>query len=428
MVNLDLNSGFVDILRSPFFNVNPEVDNFVKEYLERIIFTLFEAIEEQLSIVVNQAQGIVQNYLSMLSKPSSFLDCGDAINQTAIVNTAIGIDCSYLKSELSGNVVLLYASMHNDVPVIINLSGRFALERGIDGRLGKEFMQRIKKDGFIDVKDRTGGNVVLLYASMHNDVPVIINLSGRFALERGIDGRLGKEFMQRIKKDGFIDVKDRTGKVEFRVTEESLMDRLTTDMRAACHAIDKECRVLTIHGSADEIVPSEDAFEFDKLIPNHKLHIIEGRRSYCRTSDLSYFRAHCCCLILQFGKLFGFMCNFPVVLENTTEVQLAVPNTNLVVSLEFKVNEKEGCEEGGFIPTENRKENQMQILERGSSLASDLDGSMSKKSEEEESISKTLEEESFTKVNKKKGKKAKESFSSTPCSTRAQTSTKGSHG
>ncbi|KAI0494089.1 hypothetical protein KFK09_024220 [Dendrobium nobile] len=36
------------------------------------------------------------------------------------------------------------------------------------------------------------------------------------------------------------------GKVEFRVTEESLMDRLTTDMRAACHAIDKECRLFFI--------------------------------------------------------------------------------------------------------------------------------------------------------------------------------------
>ncbi|XP_028556966.1 uncharacterized protein LOC110110260 isoform X1 [Dendrobium catenatum] len=142
-----------------------------------------------------------------------------------------------------------------------------------------------------------GGNVVLLYASMHNDVPVIINLSGRFALERGIDGRLGKEFMQRIKKDGFIDVKDRTGKVEFRVTEESLMDRLTTDMRAACHAIDKECRVLTIHGSADEIVPSEDAFEFDKLIPNHKLHIIEGA-DHCYTAHQEQLAS----LVLDFIK------------------------------------------------------------------------------------------------------------------------------
>ncbi|KAK8931174.1 hypothetical protein KSP39_PZI016186 [Platanthera zijinensis] len=154
-----------------------------------------------------------------------------------------------------------------------------------------------------------GGNVVLLYASTHNGVPLVINLSGRFALKRGIDGRLGKDFVERIKKDGFIDVKDRTGKVEYRVTEESLMDRLNTDMHAACRAIGKDCsggrrakheaavalakkrrgrlpssnlRVLTIHGSVDEIVPSEDAFEFDKLIPNHKLHIIEGA-NHCYT-------------------------------------------------------------------------------------------------------------------------------------------------
>ncbi|XP_077212641.1 uncharacterized protein LOC143858496 isoform X2 [Tasmannia lanceolata] len=66
------------------------------------------------------------------------------------------------------------------------------------------------------------------------------------------------------------------GKVEYRVTEESLMDRLTTDIHAACHSIDKDCRVLTVHGSVDEIVPVEDASEFAKRIANHKLHIIEG--------------------------------------------------------------------------------------------------------------------------------------------------------
>lgn len=36
------------------------------------------------------------------------------------------------------------------------------------------------------------------------------------------------------------------------------------------------CRVMTIHGSEDEIVPLEDATDFAKLIPNHTLQIIEG--------------------------------------------------------------------------------------------------------------------------------------------------------
>lgn len=34
--------------------------------------------------------------------------------------------------------------------------------------------------------------------------------------------------------------------------------------------------MLTVHGSADKVIPLEDAHEFAKIIPNHKLHIIEG--------------------------------------------------------------------------------------------------------------------------------------------------------
>lgn len=41
-----------------------------------------------------------------------------------------------------------------------------------------------------------GGNVVLLYASKYHDIPMVINISGRFDLLRGIEERLGKDFMQ----------------------------------------------------------------------------------------------------------------------------------------------------------------------------------------------------------------------------------------
>lgn len=121
-----------------------------------------------------------------------------------------------------------------------------------------------------------GGNVVLLYSSKYNDLPTVINISGRFHLEKGMEGRLGKDFLQRIKQNGFIDVKNRKGQFEYLVTQESLMDRLTTDTRAACLSIDQNCRVLTIHGSRDKIVPAKDALEFARFIRNHKLHIIEG--------------------------------------------------------------------------------------------------------------------------------------------------------
>lgn len=121
-----------------------------------------------------------------------------------------------------------------------------------------------------------GGNVVLLYASKYNDVHAVVNISGRFNLEKGMEGRLGQDFLLRLKQHGYIDVFNRKGKFEYRVTEESLKDRLTTDIHAVCLLIQQECRVLTVHGSMDKFVPAEDALEFAKFIPNHKLHIIEG--------------------------------------------------------------------------------------------------------------------------------------------------------
>ncbi|XP_059431412.1 uncharacterized protein LOC132164912 [Corylus avellana] len=87
-----------------------------------------------------------------------------------------------------------------------------------------------------------GGNVVLLYASKYHDIDTVVNVSGRYDLTKGIEERFGKDFMQRIKEDGFFDIKDKKGGVNYRVTEESLMDRLCTNMHEACLQIPKECR------------------------------------------------------------------------------------------------------------------------------------------------------------------------------------------
>ncbi|XP_047946800.1 uncharacterized protein LOC125193103 isoform X3 [Salvia hispanica] len=85
-----------------------------------------------------------------------------------------------------------------------------------------------------------------------------------------------KDIWERLKKDGYIDVKTKTGEVEYRVTEESMMERRNTDMHQACLLIDANCRSLTVYGSADDLVPIEDATEFAKILPNHQLKIIQG--------------------------------------------------------------------------------------------------------------------------------------------------------
>ncbi|GJZ27045.1 alpha/beta hydrolase fold protein [Tanacetum coccineum] len=106
-----------------------------------------------------------------------------------------------------------------------------------------------------------GGNVVVLYASSHHDIPIVVNVSGRYKMDRGIEERLGKDYLERAKRDGYIDIKSKTGKVLFRATEESILERLNTNMHEAGLKIDKDCKVLTVHGSEDEVIPVEDAFE-----------------------------------------------------------------------------------------------------------------------------------------------------------------------
>ncbi|KAL0410481.1 UNVERIFIED_CONTAM: hypothetical protein Slati_3637800 [Sesamum latifolium] len=85
-----------------------------------------------------------------------------------------------------------------------------------------------------------GGNIVLLYASKYGDIGAVVNVCGRYDPKKGIEERLGKDFLETIKKEGHIDVKTRSG--DYRVTEESLMERLNTNMHEACLSIDERCR------------------------------------------------------------------------------------------------------------------------------------------------------------------------------------------
>lgn len=53
---------------------------------------------------------------------------------------------------------------------------------------------------------------MLLYASKYHDVKTVVNVSGRFDLKRGIEELLGKDYLERIRKEAFIDVKKSSGK------------------------------------------------------------------------------------------------------------------------------------------------------------------------------------------------------------------------
>ncbi|KAG8367225.1 hypothetical protein BUALT_Bualt16G0050500 [Buddleja alternifolia] len=112
-----------------------------------------------------------------------------------------------------------------------------------------------------------------IIAILGHSKDLVVNVSGRYYLDRGIEVRLGANFMERIKNNGFIDFTNQ-GKVQ-RVTKESLMERLNINMHDTCLSIDKRCRVVTIHGSKDKVVQLEEAFEFKNVLTNHKIHIIK---------------------------------------------------------------------------------------------------------------------------------------------------------
>lgn len=57
------------------------------------------------------------------------------------------------------DVVLLFASKYSDIKTIVNLSEHYDMKAGIGEPFGKDYLERIRKDGFIDVKKRRSGNL-----------------------------------------------------------------------------------------------------------------------------------------------------------------------------------------------------------------------------------------------------------------------------
>ncbi|KAL2635198.1 hypothetical protein R1flu_006677 [Riccia fluitans] len=119
-----------------------------------------------------------------------------------------------------------------------------------------------------------GGNAVILYASKYGDVKTVVSASSRFDLTVGQRERFGDAGMRKLEQNGYLDVKDRLG--TYRVTLKSLQDRLSTDMGEGAKSISQDCRVLIIHGTADEVVKVEDASSFADRIPNNVLRIFDG--------------------------------------------------------------------------------------------------------------------------------------------------------
>lgn len=76
---------------------------------------------------------------------------------------------------------------------------------------------------------------MLLYASMFDDVPLIVNIAGRFLMTRGIEERFGAENLAKVERLGQLPQATRTDKgetINFILTKHDLEERRALDMKA----------------------------------------------------------------------------------------------------------------------------------------------------------------------------------------------------
>ena len=82
-----------------------------------------------------------------------------------------------------------------------------------------------------------GGNAVLLYASLFDDVPLVINIAGRYLMNRGIEERFGAETLAKVDKLGQVTMTARrsgTGEtIQFLLTKKDIEERRSLDMNQA---------------------------------------------------------------------------------------------------------------------------------------------------------------------------------------------------
>ncbi|KAK9830936.1 hypothetical protein WJX81_007966 [Elliptochloris bilobata] len=106
------------------------------------------------------------------------------------------------------------------------------------------------------------GSGVVLYAAKYDDVPRVVNVSGRFVMARGVKERFGSKVLERLEREGSVPMEWRAGRarqpLRWTLTKEDMANRLSLDMDGPARAV-RRSQVLTVHGSDDETIPVEDA-------------------------------------------------------------------------------------------------------------------------------------------------------------------------
>ncbi len=115
--------------------------------------------------------------------------------------------------------------------------------------------------------------MVLLHAAQFDRVPLVVNLSGRFDMTRGILAPSQSAEMLALAETGAWEVK-RRGR-SYLVTQASIDERRRTSMHI-CAGI-RAAHILTIHGDADDVIPYTDSQDLHAILTcRQRLVIVAG--------------------------------------------------------------------------------------------------------------------------------------------------------
>lgn len=167
--------------------------------------------------------------------------------------------------------MLLYSSIYDDVPNVVNIAGRFDLQRGITERFGGDIIARLAAEKQL---------VLTQVCPLVQLVPDLIRADARppaFSQRKHLITKHQSTLHQRHSStdSSGLQTRDDGHTFDWTLTKWSLQDRLDTDMAAAARKI-RLAEVLTLHGSADRVIPVEDAYQWGGLITHHELKLVAG--------------------------------------------------------------------------------------------------------------------------------------------------------
>lgn len=132
-----------------------------------------------------------------------------------------------------------------------------------------EYLRNQEKQYFVRalVGHSRAGTTVLLYALYFDDIPFIINVAGRYRLERGIYERFSQKQLDELNKNGSF-LLHTSDQGDFRITKEAIERRKSLDL----DAIEKirNARVLNIWGDQDNVMPGDEIYLFNDQLKNTK--------------------------------------------------------------------------------------------------------------------------------------------------------------